>query len=691
MKQKKLLVLALLALGLVISCSKDDGPSTPVTPAPTITGLSKTSGPVGTVFDINGTNFSTTASKNTVKIGTVTATVSAATATKITTSVPQGATTNKVSVTVGGKTATSTGNFTVTQSQTGNTNPTIGTTELSADEDLQGGGEVGTVLAADIDQDPLTFSMTDEAGIFVIGATTGTINLDEGKTLDFETTPEYIVTVGVSDGKGGTASQLITINVTDVDEVPAISDQGFDAAEDITDADEIGTVVATDPEGTALEFDIIVDDSGLFEIDNNGVLSLLAGKTLDFETDTEHMLTVEVTDGTTEPVTAEITITVTDVIETLAEDPESFVTTWTTGADMEDVAFGLDPFAGNYDFQIDWGDGTIENWSNANLQSTLLTHPYETADTYTVAIKGAFPSINMTVMGSTPDKLATIEQWGAIVWKTMNHAFEGCGNMVYNATDVPDLSNVTNLSGMFAETDAFNGDLSGWDVSTVTDMSRMFYIATAFNGDISNWDVSTVADMSYMFRAAVVFNGDLSGWDVSNVTDMGDMFKFADSFEGTGLSSWNTGSVTRMSGMFYSATNFNGDLSGWDVSNVTSMSGMLTSAVSFNAPIGDWDVSNVTDMQEMFFDASNFNRDLGGWNISSVTNMATMLTGSGLSSQNYSNTLIGWANPSAPQGISLDALGVQYCDNISTGLALTFLTNDRGWTISDGGIDVNCN
>ncbi|WP_051947478.1 BspA family leucine-rich repeat surface protein [Muricauda sp. MAR_2010_75] len=691
MKQKKLLVLALFALGLVISCSKDDGPSTPVAKAPTISGFTPKTGPVGTQVVITGTNFSTTASKNTVKFGTTTATVSAATATKITTKVPQGATTAKVTVTVGGNIATSTDNFTVTQPQAGNNPPSISTTSLSAAEDLQGGAEVGTVAASDADGDALTFSMTDEAGIFDFDTATGKISLAEGKTLDFETDPEYTVTVGVSDGNGGTDSKAITINVTDVDEAPIMGDQGFDAAEDITDADEIGTVVATDPEGATLAYSIKTDDSGLFEIDENGVLSLLAGKTLDFETLTEHTLTVEVTDGTTDPVTAEITITVINVLESLAEDPESFVTTWTTGADMEDVAFGLDPFAGSYDFQIDWGDGAIENWSNANLQSSVLTHTYDTADTYTVAIKGAFPAINMSVMGSTPDKLATIEQWGTYQWATMEDAFRGCSNVVYNATDIPDLSSVTNLSGMFAETDAFNGDLSGWDVSTVTDMSRMFYIATAFNGDISNWDVSTVADMSYMFRAAVVFNGDLSGWDVSNVTDMGDMFKFADSFEGTGLSSWNTGSVTRMSGMFYSATNFYGDISGWDVSNVTSMSGMLTSAVSFNAPIGDWDVSNVTDMQEMFFDASNFNRDLGGWNISSVTNMATMLTGSGLSSQNYSNTLIGWANPSAPQGISLDALGVQYCDNISTGLALTFLTNDRGWNISDGGIDVNCN
>ena len=49
----------------------------------------------------------------------------------------------------------------------------------------------------------------------------------------------------------------------------------------------------------------------------------------------------------------------------------------------------------------------------------------------------------------------------------------------------------------------------------VTDMSDMFWNAAAFNGDLSGWDVRNVTDMRYMFRGAAAFNGDLSGWDVS--------------------------------------------------------------------------------------------------------------------------------------------------------------------------------
>ena len=68
----------------------------------------------------------------------------------------------------------------------------------------------------------------------------------------------------------------------------------------------------------------------------------------------------------------------------------------------------------------------------------------------------------------------------------MNVAFGGTTNMVYRATDVPDLSGVTDMSGMFFGAHSFNGDISPWDVSGVTDMSGVFAGASSFNGDISS-------------------------------------------------------------------------------------------------------------------------------------------------------------------------------------------------------------
>ncbi len=82
-------------------------------PPPTITGFSPTAGTIGTPVTINGTNFSTTSLNNIVKFNGITATVTASTATSITTTVPVGATTGTITVTVGCTTATSPGNFAI--------------------------------------------------------------------------------------------------------------------------------------------------------------------------------------------------------------------------------------------------------------------------------------------------------------------------------------------------------------------------------------------------------------------------------------------------------------------------------------------------------------------------------------------------------------------------------------------------
>ncbi len=89
--------------------------NSPVTATdPTITSFTPTSGAMGTTVTINGTNFSATPANNVVKFNGTVATVTASTSTSITTTVPTGATTGKITVTVASSTATSAGSFTVT-------------------------------------------------------------------------------------------------------------------------------------------------------------------------------------------------------------------------------------------------------------------------------------------------------------------------------------------------------------------------------------------------------------------------------------------------------------------------------------------------------------------------------------------------------------------------------------------------
>jgi len=533
--------------------------------------------------------------------------------------------------------------------------------QFDAQEDIDDTVIIGSVTATDPENDVLGYSIAvNDNGLFEINGN-GEISLVEGAGLDFETSQEYNITVQLTDGNLSTEA-VITISVQDVNEAP-IADQEsqFDAQEDIDDTTIIGTITATDPESDPLTYSISENDNGLFEINENGEISLAADQMLDYESQTEHTIQVTVADEEFS-TTIDVTITVEDVQEiVLADDPASFVTTWETDANEQTIYIGLDPDL-VYDFTIDWGDGNIEEIDEiAFLENDNLSHTYDIAGVYTVAINGTFPAMRTEVSYDfgpnleNVDKLISLDQWGTMEWKRMDTMFTWCTNMVYNAEDTPNLSQVETMTSLFSQCHSIGSpDLTDWDVSTVTDMRSLFNNASSFNGDVSTWEVGNVTNMRHMFFQTQ-FNGDISQWDVSNVTNM--------------------------SFMFVNNEEFNGDISGWQVDNVTDMRAIFASTL-FNGDISEWNVSNVTNMSYMFDDASEFNQDLGGWDITNVDSMKDMFDNSGMSYTNANATLIGWANfvdqNGGPTDITCGMQGVTVCGPEVDAAGL-FLVNSNGW------------
>ena len=149
-------------------------------------------------------------------------------------------------------------------------------------------------------------------------------------------------------------------------------------------------------------------------------------------------------------------------------------------------------------------------------------------------------------------------------------------------------------------------------------------------GHIEEWNVSNVTNMCGMFCGAREFNQDISQWNVSNVTNMRGMFCGAREFN-QDISQWNVSNVTNMSGMCCNAYKFNQNISQWNVSNVIGMDGMFYNARNFNQNISQWNVSNVINMSYMFCDAYEFNQDISQWNVSNVTNMNQIINNTKLS------------------------------------------------------------
>ena len=157
-----------------------------------------------------------------------------------------------------------------------------------------------------------------------------------------------------------------------------------------------------------------------------------------------------------------------------------------------------------------------------------------------------------------------------------------------------DVSEITDMSGLFINFDIINIKIDRWRTSNVTSMKQMFLHCSEFVGtSLDTWDTSNVKDMSYMFNGCKNLNADLPGWDTSNVKDM--------------------------SYMFNGCKNFNSDLSQWNVSNVVWMPQMFYKCEKLNSDISRWDVSNVRNMDSMFYGCTSLEQDLSGWDIQKAT------------------------------------------------------------------------
>ena len=160
-------------------------------------------------------------------------------------------------------------------------------------------------------------------------------------------------------------------------------------------------------------------------------------------------------------------------------------------------------------------------------------------------------------------------------------------------------------------------------------------------------------------------------------------------------------SCVSMRAMFISCVGLVGNSSfeNWNTSAVTDMREIFQNASSFNQDISLWAVQNVTNMRNMFTGATSFNHNLGTWNLYlSLTNMSSIFSSSGMSTANYTDTIVGWANytttNSSPFSVSMATQtgrtfdtsrsgGANFAD---AGAARTYLTTatptGAGWTIS---------
>ena len=312
---------------------------------------------------------------------------------------------------------------------------------------------------------------------------------------------------------------------------------------------------------------------------------------------------------------------------------------------------------GNYDFTVDWGDGTTET---VNSDADKI-HTYASAGEKTIKIAGTFEGLYFYNQDDT--KILDISQWGSVVFQADSSLmFQGASNLTtISATDTPDTSSVTNMDNLFKSCSSLATipALGTWDTSSVTSMSGMFYADSVFNEpSISNLDVSSVTNISGMFTFATIFNQDLNSWNTSNVT---------------------------LASATFRSSSFNSEIKDWDVRNLTNAQFMFAYG-PFNKDISGWETDSLTSTKSMFVN-SDFNQDVSSWNYNNITTMQNMFGGSGsdFSTANYDLLLIALANnTSLPTGITFT--GTNASHSSAADAAISTLTDPtssggKGWSV----------
>ena len=254
-----------------------------------------------------------------------------------------------------------------------NVGPTdIGVSVSSIDENSSDGTVVATLSATDANAlDSHTYSMTsDTSGFFEIVG--NEVRVKAGANLDYETASSHNITVEVTDSFGSTYSEIITVNVTDTNDVGQVFTSGVTGTggENISDTTVVYTATTTDADttGESITYSLTNDAGGLFEINSStGEVTLASGQSLDYESATSHNITIQSSDGTN-TTDHNVTINVSDQSEAYTLPfPQVFTDTsvaevsitGTSGGDTINGTNDADTFYGG-----DGGDTLVGNDGN---------------------------------------------------------------------------------------------------------------------------------------------------------------------------------------------------------------------------------------------------------------------------------------------------------------------------------------
>ena len=159
--------------------------------------------------------------------------------------------------------------------------PVVDELTFNIPENSANGTIVGQIIATDPENDPLTVNIFDGtgAGIFELNGNNELIVINS-EQLDFEVNPTFELIINVADGNVG-VDATFTINLSNVNEAPSLVNFTTPLPSNSENGAKITDIPAIDPEGDALNFEVIsgndedffsVTDGALFVNDIDAVI-----------------------------------------------------------------------------------------------------------------------------------------------------------------------------------------------------------------------------------------------------------------------------------------------------------------------------------------------------------------------------------------------------------------------------------
>jgi hypothetical protein len=470
------------------------------------------------------------------------------------------------------------------------------TGNLTVNENMNSGYNLGYLNATGRDSNDLTFSIENNNTNFILSSSTP-IFLKTNASFNYEAETSYTVTIKVTDGNGQFATKDFTVDVVDVNEAPhtmQLSSNTHTVGSDI--GTTIGSLTVTDPDaGDKISWSVNDDNNNdYFEIERNE--SNTKEATLKNQKVIDTAQTISITVTATDLGGLNVSTTFSILVE---PEPSYLKFTYNTG-DTNDALGDVYALAvkgsSNLEYTVEWSNGQISG-KNDNLT------PFG-GHAHMMYFSSSTAWAKIIVTAGSVERLGTQDYraWDSQYVSTAAENF---------LTEVTTNSNDWGLPGLISLFNGFTNCKYLQTVpdtlpTTVTDLKYCFqnakfttdYVSTSegvlnTSRPFLNWDMSNVEDYSFMFATAGSDDDawltaeDFSGWNTGEVQTMTYMFMNQKKLLGNGLDQWDTSQCTDFSSMFSNCRDMNVPLRGWTVDSSSNLTNMFSNTLEMTARHGN--------------------------------------------------------------------------------------------------------